>query len=718
MGLHEGPDPIAQMDPQIKRRRTLDAIKRIILRESLNQPTVVIFEDLHWIDGETQALLDLFADGIANARVLLLVNYRPEYSHTWGNKSYYSQLRLDALGHEGAQGMLSTLLGDGVEFEPLKRMVIERTEGNPFFIEEMVQALFDEGALIRNGQVKITGPLSQLRLPPTVQGILASRIDRLPSEQKDLLQTLAVMGRESPFALISQVTSRADAPLERMLSDLQGGEFIYEQHAVGDIEYTFKHALTQEVAYSTLLIERRKLLHERAAVAMESLYAERLDDHLSELAHHYSCSANNRKAVHFLGRAGRQAQERSAYSEAFAFLTKGLELLKKLPDDGERALEEFDLQMALGWLLYQTKGPAAAERETPVVRTRELAEQLGDKTKLAEAMIGLSHFMHNRGIPAAREVAEQALALAGRGDDDSVLLAGAHYQLGLVLFFLGEFSASNEHCERAFELFGPGPYRNFWEAESARWSATLPVVNSTLLGYPDRARKRSQDMLAVARRSSDPASVAEALFVDGWANWLLGDAPKAQQCAEEYFAIGTEYGMGMYLVIGAFVRGWALAVRGQAEEGIAEMLRVPLAWQGGSQGIFMSHLAEGYLAGERPDEGLEAVSYGLTQGRDSWQPVHEARLHHLKGELLLMQNSSNTAGAESCFRTAIEVARRQDAKLFELSASNSLARLLTKQGRRDEARAMLAEIYGWFTEGFDTADLKDAKALLEELSAA
>src|ERR1700719_48480 len=191
-----------RMDPQIKRRRTLDAIKRIILRESLNQPTVVIFEDLHWIDGETQALLDLLADGIANARVLMLVNYRPEYRHEWGNKSYYAQLRLDALGRESAGEMLSTLLGDGVELDPLKRMVIERTEGNPFFIEEMVQTLFDEGAIVRNGTVKVERSPSQLRLPSTGQGILAARIDRLGAEQKDLLQTLAVMGRESPLALI------------------------------------------------------------------------------------------------------------------------------------------------------------------------------------------------------------------------------------------------------------------------------------------------------------------------------------------------------------------------------------------------------------------------------------------------------------------------------------------------------------------------------------
>src|SRR6266849_2227387 len=273
MGLHEGPDPNAQMDPHTKRRRTLDAIKRIILRESLNQPTVIIFEDLHWIDGETQALLDLLADGIANVRLLLLVNYRPEYSHAWTNKSYYTQLRLDALGRESAGEMLLTLLGDGVELDPLKRMVIVRTEGNPFFIEEMVQAL------------------------------LASRIDRLPAGQKELLQTLAVIGRESLLGLLGKVVSRTEVQLERMLGDLQAGEFIYEQPATGDIEYVFKHALTQEVAYNSLLIERRKLLHERFGDAIESLYTSSLDDHLAELAHHYSHSDNVTKAVEYLGRA-------------------------------------------------------------------------------------------------------------------------------------------------------------------------------------------------------------------------------------------------------------------------------------------------------------------------------------------------------------------------------------------------------------------------------
>ncbi len=300
LGIVDGPDPIAQMDPQIKRQRTLDAIKRIVLRESLKQPVVVIFEDLHWIDAQTQGLLDLVANSVASVRVLLLCNYRPEYRHEWTNKSYYAQLRLDPLGGAEGAAMLAALLGEAVELNPLKRLITERTGGNPFFIEEIVQALFDEGALTRNGAVKVTRSLSQLRLPATVQGMLAARIGRLSAEPKELLQTLAVIGRESSLGLLRQVAAPGER-LERILADLQAGEFIYEQPTVGDIEYVFKHALTQEVAYNELLIERRKQLHERAGQALESIFADQLDDHLSQLAHHYSHSDNTDKAIEYLG---------------------------------------------------------------------------------------------------------------------------------------------------------------------------------------------------------------------------------------------------------------------------------------------------------------------------------------------------------------------------------------------------------------------------------
>jgi len=300
LGLSDENSPIAEMEAQTRKRRSLDAIKRILLRESLNQPLIVIFEDLHWVDDESQGFLNLLADSIGTARILMLVNYRPEYSHQWNSKTHYTQLRLDPLGKESADEMLTALVGDGAQVRPLKHLIIEKTEGNPFFMEETVQVLLDEGALVHDGAiVKLTKPLNELKIPPTVQAILAARIDRLAPDRKDLLQTLAVIGTEFKLGLVRRVAAKPGPELEPMLSELQLGEFIYEQPSSGDIEFIFKHALTHDVAYNSVLNERRRMLHGRIGAALESLYPDSLEDHVAELAHHYARSGNSAKALEY-----------------------------------------------------------------------------------------------------------------------------------------------------------------------------------------------------------------------------------------------------------------------------------------------------------------------------------------------------------------------------------------------------------------------------------
>jgi predicted ATPase len=397
LGISESDDQLAPLDPQTRRRRTLEAIKRILVRESLSQPLIVEFEDLHWIDSETQALLNLLVDGVATARILLLVNYRPEYHHQWGSKTYYNQLRLDPLGKESAQELLTALMGDDESTLPLKRLIIERTEGNPFFMEEIAQSLVEQSVLVRNGAVKLVKPLNEIRVPATVQAILASRIDRLPAAEKELLQTLAVLGREFSVGLIKHVVRKSDDELERLLSALQLAEFIYEQPAMGDVEYTFKHALTLEVGYNSVLVERRRLLHERAAQAIEALFSDRLEDHLSELAHHYDRSGNSGKAVEYLGRAGRLAARQTAHSEAVGYFKRALELLKNLPDSADRGRQELDLQIALGWSLWILNPPDPA-REPVLIRARELSEQLGEDAEQMEVLtaIGALSFLAAR----------------------------------------------------------------------------------------------------------------------------------------------------------------------------------------------------------------------------------------------------------------------------------------------------------------------------------
>jgi class 3 adenylate cyclase/tetratricopeptide (TPR) repeat protein len=714
LGLHEGADPLAQMDPQIKRRRMLDAIKRIILRESLNQPTVVIFEDLHWIDGETQTLLDLLADGIANSRILLLVNYRPEYRHEWTNKSYYTQLRLDALGRESAGEMLSTLLGDGAELDPLQRMVIERTEGNPFFIEEMVQALFDEGALVRNGVVKVARPVAQMRLPPTVQGVLASRIDRLPAEQKGLLQTLAVIGRESLLGLLGKVVSRTEAQLERMLGDLQAGEFTYEQPATGDIEYVFKHALTQEVAYNSLLIERRKLLHERIGDAIESLYASSLDDHLAELAHHYSHSDNVTKAIEYLGRAGQQALERSAYADAISSLGAAINLLQKLPESPERIRRELLVQLASSQALGVVKGWASPEVGRAFTRARELCELVGDPPEFFPALWGQWHvYLMRAELRTAYELAGQLLQRAERAHDP-VLLLYAHESLGETSYYMGKFFAAREHFEAAISLYDPERtldlrYSGF-EFDAGVHALSTLAWNLWYLGYPDQALKKGNEGLALAQQLSHPYSLAVAEAFLAILHQFRREVRSAQETAEGAIALFAEHGSTAdVFAVATTLHGWAMALQGRHEEGFEQLKEGLAAYRKGGAELgwfyLVSLLAAACLATGRLDEGLSALT-----------PTLGSEMHRLKGELLLRQDSSNAAEARSCFERAVEMSRKQSAKSLELLATMSLARLLAKQGQRDEARTMLAEIYGWFTEGFDTADLKDAKALLDEVS--
>ena len=723
LGIQEGPDPLAQMDPQIRRRRTLEAIKRIIVRESLEHALVVIFEDLHWIDSETQALLDLLADSGAGARLLLLVNYRPEYRHEWSGRGHYLQLRLDPFGGENGAAMLATLLGGGVELEALKRLIIKRTEGNPFFIEEMVQALFDEGALVRNGAVKVARSLSQLRLPPTVQGILASRIDRLSAELKELLQTLAVIGRESPLGLIRKVASEADTQLERMLAELQAAEFIYERSALTDAEYIFKHALTQEVAYNSLLIERRKLLHERTGQALESMFAEQLDDHLGELAHHYSHSDNVAKAVEYLGRAGKQALQRSAHTAAISSLTEAINLLSRLPDGPERIQRELQLQLVVGPALSAIKGWSAPEVERAYFRARELCKRLGDPPGLFPTLVGVWLVYYIRGESRrAYELAEQLMNRAHSRNDSTHLLV-AHDALGSTLFDMGKLLLAREHKEAVVFLYDPerhGPLAARRSFDAKGYALSYLGMTLWRLGYPDQALKRANEAVEFSQALSHPLSLAGAEFFLGVVRQYRHEARAAQKAAECAIALSAEQGFTFWLPIATILRGWAMAQQGLNEEGIAQMKEGLAASRATGAGTGRSHwlslLAQACIESGRLNDGQSVLAEAQAFANGTEGHGYDAEIHRLKGELLLRQGDSNAAEAQKCFERAIEIARNQSAKSLELRAAIRLARLLAKQGRRDEARTILAQIYGWFTEGFDTTDLKDAKALLEELN--
>ncbi len=723
LGIVEGDDPIAQMDGQIKKRRTLEAIKRIALRESLNQPLMVFFEDLHWIDEQTQELLNLLADSIGTARLLLLVNYRPEYSHPWNNKTYYTQLRLDPLGRESAEEMLTALLGNGKDLAPLKRLIIQRTEGTPFFMEEIVQSLFEDGVLLRDCTVTLARSMKSVKVPATVQAVLAARIDRLPPQEKELLQTLGVLGREFPLGLIRHVTLKANDELSRMLSELQLAEFIYEQPAVGDTEYIFKHALTQEVSYNSLLIERRKQLHERTGVALEALFAGQLEDHLDELAHHYSRSANIDKAVEYLERAGNQAMQRSAYRDAVDGLSGAINLLQKLPDNPERTRRELLLQLDLGPALITVKGWAAPEVGQVHTRARELCAQLGDPPEeFFPALYGLwlKHLTGDE-LPRAYELAKEFLCRAERSGDPALLLY-ARYMVGNTLYWMGKFPAAREHLETAITYYDPERHRTLalrFEGYDAQL-INLLLLSWVLweLGYPERAIKRSNEAWALAERLANPRDAARVLVFTSIVHRNRRDVRATQESAEAVLALSAEHGITEWVSWATAQRGWAIAAQGNHEEGIAR-IEEGIARSRGMielrRSYFLCMQAEASMDAGRLDEGLRALTQALAIADQQEERFYKAEIHRLKGALLLKRDGSAVADAQSCFEQAIEIAREQSAKSMELRATTSLARLLAKQDRRDDARTMLAAIYDWFTEGFDTADLKDAKALLDEL---
>ena len=729
LGIVEGDDPLAQIDAQTRKRRTQEAIRRILLRESLNQPLTVIFEDLHWIDEQTQDFLNLLADSIANAKILLLVNYRPEYSHRWNSKTYYTQLRLDPLGKESADEMLTALLGDGKDLLPLKRLIIERTEGTPFFMEEMVQVLFEDGVLQRNGTVKLAKSMNAVKVPATVQAILASRVDRLPPDEKELLQTLAVIGREFALSLVRRVVpGRKDDELERMLANLQMAEFIYEQPAPGDIEYTFKHALTQEVAYGSLLIERRKSLHESTARQIEILFNSRSEDHYGDLAHHYSRSGNILKALEYLQLAAQQAMERSANTEATNHLTAAVHLLNTLPDTPQRDRQELALQTMLGPVLIATKGNGAPEVGAAYTRALQLGRQSGEDARLFPVLFGLRSFHLIRGeLQPAFELAQQLVSLA-ESVQDSDLLVEAHLAQGNSLFLFGKLLPALEHFERAISLYDPQRHHVHafvYGLDPGVFCLGRSAWLLQLLGHPDQASKRMAEALGLAHGQSHAFSLAVAIMHACPIHGLRSEWLALQQQAEAAIAVCGEQGFASILAQATMYRGDALAQQGQAEEGIALMregMDAQLA-TGASlfRPLFLCFLAKACATAGRFEEGLAAVEEANAIVEKTDEGYYVAELHRLKGELVLGRSGveaepSVQTEAEECFRKSIEIARQQEAKSFELRAVTSLSRLWKQQGKKAEARQALAEIYGWFSEGFETADLKDARALLEQLS--
>lgn len=749
---------LREMDPQSLGRRTRDAVKRLLLRESLNQPVLLLFDDLQWVDSETQAFLDLLSDGIATAQILLLVNYRPGYQHNWGVRTYYHRVRLDALGRKEAEELLTALLGDGIGQEPIKQFLLEKTEGNPLFIEEIVRTLVEQGVLARDIAGKspfpvplLVKPFSEIQLPPTVQGILSARIDRLEAAEKGLLQTLAVIGKRFSLNLVKRVATISEPELVSLLSRLQASEFVYEQVAFPDSEYTFKHALTQDVAYNSLLLEQRKVLHERAAQAIEDDCCSEgsgktVEDQCGELAYHYSRSGNVAKAVDYLERAGELATRRAARADAVSHFSSALDLLCTLPETTERNWEELRLLLALGGSLASIEGFRNPEVERVYRRVNELSQQVAEAPQLLPMLMGLWRFTIIRGeYQAAHEIADRFNRVA-QGVQESELLVPAHFALGFSAFRLGRLAAARRHLERSVALNDAQRHHaNRFEHMLYRFAVGQDPRSGCLswlgwvlwhLGYPDQAVARSQEAITFAHERGLWASEAAARHFATAVYRFRGDSLAVLESAESVISLATERELPQWLASGTFLKGWALADQGQPEKGIAYMQQGIDGWRalGNDQLAQPSMmLAEVYGKAGRVVEGLRLLQTTVPLIEQSGERWWEAELYRVEGELTLAgtgeedgpasgvrcpvskTEDSPASEAEECFLRAIEVSRQQQAKSLELRATVRLARLWQEQDKQSAAHKMLSDIYGWFTEGFDTKDLREAKALLEEL---
>jgi class 3 adenylate cyclase/predicted ATPase len=714
-----------RLEPPQRRQQTLDAVRRMLLRESQIQPLVVVFEDLHWIDIETQALLDALVESLPAACLLLLVTYRPEYQHAWGSKTYYRQLRIDPLPAASAQELLDGLLGEDATVQPLKAVLVQRTEGTPFFLEESVRTLVEMKVLVgERGSYRLQRPLAAIEVPASVKAVLAARIDRLHSDEKAVLQTASVIGPDVPFGLLHAIADIPDERLRRQLAQLQSAEFLYETTLFPELEHTFKHALTHEVAYGTLLSDRRRAIHARIVAAIEQLYADRLTEYVEQLAHHAVRGELWDRAVTYLHQAGSKAFRRSTNVEAVAYFTQALEVLEKLPPGRDRMRQELRLRLALGQVHQAMRGFAAPEAERAFVHARELGAELGESTETFQALWGLWLQATGQGrFEAARSIAEELLALADRFGDPAMQLE-AHHAMWPTVAWCGQPEAARRHAEHGMALY----QREHHPSHALLYSGHDPGVcarlfsawSEWLLGYPARALETSHAGLALAQGLSHQYSVALALYWTATVHQLCGHADRTRDLAESLVALSTEHGFQQWRASGTILSGSAQAELGHGEQSISQLRRGIDEYRTLGTVLFipyfLSLLAEALLKHGDAAEGLEAAADALKHTANG-QQIWTAEVHRLKGELLLARDRGAAADAEVAFRQAIEIARQQGARSWELRAVVSLGRLWRDQGKPDDARRVLTETYGWFTEGFDTADLREAKNVLNSCSA-
>jgi predicted ATPase len=724
LDLPPGDGHWSTLNPQQRRQRTLDAVTTLVVRRSQVQQLILVVEDLHWSDAGTQAVLDHLVDRVVGARVLLIFTHRPEYRHEWSGKSYFTGLRVDPLSADTADRLVGELLGSDRSLVDLRRQLIERTGGTPLFLEESVRTLADTGALEGDqGAYRAVRPIEISQIPSTVHAVIAARIDRLPTVQKSLLQTAAVIGREVPAELLQPIAGFDAEELNDLLAELQAAELLYQSRFLPQPQYTFKHALTHQVAYESLLKERRRAIHVKLIEITEALYADRLDEHVERLAHHALASEQSAKALDYLYRSASKATQRSAHQPAIQFLNKGLEIIETLPESPQRLRQELDYRKALGVAMMAAKGWAAKEVLDTYTRARVLCEELGDEREMFIVLRGEGQYRMIRGdSQIARDLGARCIALAAGSKDIGVHIE-THHLFWTNSFLMGEYAEADQHCDKGISLYQrqrdhPLTYVYSGHDPGVCCRAFSALIRC-LYGQPDRALDICQEALSLATELGHPLTIALAQWAYSYTHILRREPGPAREWAERVIAVCNQYVLPLLLSQGIFQLGWALTELGELDGGIARMneglAAINVTGTGVGLPYFLALLGEALAKAGKPDAGLVEIDRALATAHERGQGFQLSEVLRLKGELLAMLSKSKRREAEACMRQAIDVAHEQGAKLPKLQAVMSCAKLLVSKGEAAQARALLKPAYDAITEGRELTDLKAAAAMLAEL---
>jgi predicted ATPase len=715
--------PRLNLSPQRMRQRTLEALVAILLEQAERQPVLFILEDLHWTDPTTLELLNLVIEQIPTTSILTLLTCRPHFQPAWHHRSYITEMTLNHLSQAQVEQIV-TGMSDGKTLpQEVLVQIVAKTDGVPLYVEECTKSLLESGQLtVIDGHYELLGSLSTLAIPATLQDSLMARLDRLVTA-KAVAQYAAVIGRQFAYDLLQAVSQLDEATLQRELGRLVEAEIVYQRGLPPQATYAFKHALIQDAAYESLLKRTRQQYHQRIAQVLEEQFLETVEGQPELLAHHYTEAGLTEQAVGYWHKAGQRAGERLAHVEAIAYLHQGLALLQTLPETPERNQQELPVHLALGTSLIATKGSAAPEVAQTYSRAQQLCQHRDDPHRLFPALRGLWNYYNARAeLQTAQALGERLLTLA-EPTHNSAMLVASHEVLGRTLFWLGAVAAAHTHFTQGIALYTPQQRR----ASAFLYGVDAGVICQSYaawtlwyLGAPDQGLTWSQDAVRLAQGMAHPYSLSFALRGATMFHQLRREVRATQEHAEALISLTTEQDFPHWITQGAILRGWALVHQGQAKEGIEQMHQGLGAHRATGAEIvrpyFLALLAEVRSLIGQPESGLMALADALTLVDKTGERWYEPELYRLKGALLLQQSPDNQADAETCFQHALEITRHQQAKSLELRAATSLARLWQQQGKRQDAHDLLAPVYGWFTEGFDTVDLQEAKALLDALS--